>query len=166
MKALVIYDSFFGNTQKIAQAIGRSLESGFEVKTVRVTEITAYALTGADLLVVGSPTRGFRPTEETLKLLDSIPSESLKGIRNAAFDTRIPYETIKSPFLHVAKKVFGKGDGYAASLIAETLEMKGATRAAEPEGFAVVDREGPLADGELERAEEWAAALRTVILSA
>jgi hypothetical protein len=50
--------------------------------------------------------------------------------------------------------------GYASKPIADSLVKKGATLAAQPEGFYVADSEGPLKDGELERASNWAAGLK------
>ncbi len=63
MKALLIYDSVFGNTEKIARAIADGLAAQASVETLRPEQVDPEQLTGWDLLVVGSPTRGFRPTE-------------------------------------------------------------------------------------------------------
>ena len=60
MKALVVYDSVFGNTEKIAQGIGEALGSPEEVTTVQVKEVSLDRLSGLDILVVGSPTRAFK----------------------------------------------------------------------------------------------------------
>jgi len=62
MKALVVYDSFFGNTEKIAQTIGNALGAPADVEVLRVGNVKPEQLTGLGLLVVGSPTRAFRPT--------------------------------------------------------------------------------------------------------
>ncbi|MBU1879976.1 MAG: nitric oxide synthase, partial [Chloroflexi bacterium] len=69
MKALVVYDSFFGNTEKIAQAIGAALEPQMDVEVRRVGDVRPDQLTGLTLLIGGSPTRGFRPSPATSKLL-------------------------------------------------------------------------------------------------
>jgi flavodoxin I len=61
MKTLIIYDSFFGNTEQIAQAIGRAIGSQQNVEVFRVSQATSEQLAGLNLLIVGSPTRGFRP---------------------------------------------------------------------------------------------------------
>ena len=53
MKALVVYDSFFGNTEKIAQAMGDALKSQAEVRTLRVGDVKPEHLTGLSLLIVG-----------------------------------------------------------------------------------------------------------------
>jgi len=72
MKALVVYDSVFGNTEQIARAIGGAV--GAEV--LRVGSVQQAQLMGTALLIVGSPTRGFRPTPATTSWLKSIPAPS------------------------------------------------------------------------------------------
>ncbi len=88
MKGLVVYDFVFGNTEKIAQAIGAVLAEQGSVQTLPVGKMTVDSMSGLDILIVGSPTRGFRPTEAVSKFLNSIPKNSLTGMRVAAFDTR------------------------------------------------------------------------------
>lgn len=150
-KVLVIYDSVFGNTEKIAQAIAAALGT----QAMPVSQAEADQLRGLNLLVVGSPTRGFRPTEGISKLLNGLPKNHLAGARVAAFDTRIDLETIDSK---VFRFVVDKG-GYAAKTIAKSLEKKGGQLAAPGEGFYVTGEQGPLKDGELERAADWAGRL-------
>ena len=68
MKVLVIYDSFFKNTEQIAQSIGNSFNPLEDVKIFRVDEIDSNQLT-TDLLIIGSPTRGFSPTPAILNFI-------------------------------------------------------------------------------------------------
>ena len=70
----------------------------------------------------------------------------------AAFDTRIWLDTIDSKALRF---IVNRG-GYAANTIAKALEKKGGLMTVEPEGFLVTGEQGPLKEGELERAEKWA----------
>ncbi len=147
MTILVIYDSVFGHTEKIAQSIAAALGT----QAIPVNQANAEQLRGLDLLVVGSPTRGFRPTEGISKLLNGLPKNHLVGVRVAAFDTRIVLETIDSKALRF---LVDKG-GYAASTIAKMLEKKGGQLAAPGEGFYVTGEQGPLKDGELQRAADW-----------
>ncbi len=147
MNTLVIYDSVFGNTEKIAQTIAAALGT----QAIPVSQADGGQLRGLDLLVVGSPTRGFRPTEGISKLLNGLPKNHLAGVRVAAFDTRIVLETIDSRALRL---LVDKG-GYAASTIAKALEKKGGGLAVPAEGFFVTGEQGPLKDGELERAAAW-----------
>jgi flavodoxin len=156
VKAMVIYDTVFGNTEKIAQAMGQALEALGQVDVRRVGDVPASQVIGLDLLLVGSPTRGFRPTPATTAWLKSLAAGSLGGIRVGAFDTRIPMA--KAPgFLRVMVRIFG----YAAEPIANLLTAAGGTLAAAPEGFMVLASEGPLQDGELERAAKWAEGMAT-----
>jgi len=152
MKALVIYDSVFGNTEQIAQAIGNALGSQGDVETLRVSNVKHEQLTGLNLLIVGSPTRGFRPTEAITNFLRSIPKNGLKGVNVAAFDTRFSTSYIESPALRLLVKT----GGYAAKPIADRLEKSGGDLIMPPEGFFVEETEGPLKEGELERATDWA----------
>lgn len=157
MRTLVVYDSVFGNTEHVARAIGDALGTAGEVRVVRVTEVQPGQLAGVDLLIVGSPTRGFRPTPATTNWLKSIPAGSLQGVRVAAFDTRIPMGSNVPGFLRLMVRIFG----YAAHPIADRLVKKGGTLAVPPEGFLVTGTEGPLQEGELERAADWARQIAT-----
>lgn len=81
-----------------------------------------------------------------------MPADSLRGVRVAAFDTRIAVSDVKSRILPLMIRFFG----YAAEPIEAILERKGGVQALPPEGFYVDGTEGPLKDGELERAGTWA----------
>jgi flavodoxin len=141
MKALIVYDSVYGNTEKIARAIAEAITPSGEVKVLRAGEANPSELESIDLLIVGSPTHGGRPTPAVQNLLNKVPK--LQGIKVAAFDTRIPTKLVR---------VFG----YAAGRIANNLKKKGSTLIASPEGFFVTGGQGPLKEGELERAAAWA----------
>jgi len=151
MNALVIYDSVFGNTEKIALAIATALQA----QAMPVSQVPLDQERSLDLLVVGSPTRGFRPTEGIAKWLTALTKNNLNGVRVAAFDTRIVLDTIDSKILRL---IVDKG-GYAAATIAKSLEKKGGILVMPPEGFFVTGEQGPLKDGELERASAWASGL-------
>jgi len=154
MDVLVIYDSVFGNTERIARAVGDALKSTGDVEILHVGDVNLDQLAGLRLLVVGSPTRQFRPTPAVISLLKKLPGKSLEGVKAAAFDTRFTMEDIEkeSSFLAFMARVFG----YAARPISGRLRKKGAELVVPPEGFHVGGMEGPLKEGELERAAEWA----------
>jgi len=152
MKALVVYDSIFGNTELVAQAMGRALGAPEGAEAHRVTEVKPEQLKGLELLIVGSPTRAFQPTPATKRFLGSIPARGLGGVKVAAFDTRFNVEDADSAILAFLVSLFG----YAAKPIANRLTRKGGELMLAPEGFFVEGTEGPLREGELERAEEWA----------
>jgi flavodoxin I len=140
MKTLIVYDSVHGNTGKIAASIGRGI--GGEAQVLPAAEMSAARLQGVGLFVVGSPTMGGRPTKAIVDLLARMPPATLASIPVAAFDTRLTMKFVK---------LFG----FAADKIAAGLEKMGGRVIATPVGFIVSGREGPLAEGELERARAW-----------
>lgn len=153
MKALVAYDSAYGNTEQVARAVGAALGAQQDVQTLRVGDVTPERLAGVSLLVVGCPTQKFSPTGATTQFLKRIPKGSLTGVKVAAFDTRFTEAEIeKVKILAFFVRLFG----YAAEPIANRLQKKGGEPVMPPEPFYVSGTEGPLLDGELERAGEWA----------
>jgi len=149
MQSLIVYDSLYGNTQKIAEAVGGDMDG--EVRVVSVGEADLAGLKDINFLVVGSPTHGGRPTQALQKFLQNMPENSLKNIKVAAFDTRVLAS--EQGFW---PRLFVNTIGYAAPKIARNLQSKGGILVVEPEGFIVEGKEGPLKKGELERASEWA----------
>lgn len=155
MKAIVVYESHWGNTASIARAIADGL--GGEAAALTTSEASAAALDGIDLIVAGAPILGFSlPTKDMInslsgpqyrskppdlshpamrEWLDGLPHRS---IRVAAFETRIWW----SP-------------GSAAKTILGELEKFGYKPVGSPEKFIVKDKYGPLKEGELERAKKW-----------
>jgi len=143
MKILIVYDSVSGNTEQIAQAIGNALGSQEDVEILRVSNVKPEQLTGLKLLIIGSPTHGGRPTPAIQDFLNKVSEPAIRGINVAAFDTRLSTRLVG---------IFG----YAAGRIADRLKRDGGTLIASPEGFFVKGKEGPLKEGELERAASWA----------
>ena len=141
MKILVVYDSLHGNTEKIARAIGAALAG--EVTVLPVGEANPPELKSFDLLFVGSPTHGGRPSPAMREFLDKVQKPALEGTNVAAFDTRLSTRWVG---------IFG----YAAGRIAKSLKEKGGNLLLSPEAFYVEGTEGPLKEGELERAAAWA----------
>ena len=141
MKVLIVFDSVQGNTEKVARAVADALEPA-EVRVVRPGEVIPPDLKSIDLLIVGSPTMGGRPTQPMQAFLSGIPADALKGIDVVAFDTRLKAAWVK---------IFG----FAAGRIANSLKNKGGRLAAPPQGFIVLGSKGPLKEGELERAAAW-----------
>ena len=161
MKTLLLFDSYFGNTEKIARAIAKAFENDSNFQIKRNNEATTEELSTYELLIVGSSTRGFQPTEEVAKLIKGIKPGALKKTKIAAFDTRLALENIHNKLL---KGMVHMG-GYAAKPIAARLFKKGAIQMIEPEGFYVMDTEGPLKEGELERAEAWGKKIKSLVNS-
>jgi flavodoxin len=153
MKILIIYDSLYGNTEKIAKIIGNTIGQQGEVEVLRVGDVKPFQLSGIKSLVVGSPTQQFRPTAAMKGFLSSIPKNGLKGVKVAVFDTRLTLTEIeKTPPLAFFERIFG----YAAQRIAKTLKAKGGELMLPGEGFLVEGTKGPLVEGEEARARNWA----------
>lgn len=146
---MVIYDSVFGNTAKVAEAIGEALGNA---TVINISKVSRADLESLDILFVGSPTRAFRPTPAMMTFLKGLDRNALDGVKAAAFDTRIKIDQTTPGFLCIMIKLFG----YADAKIAKALTKAGADLALESDGFGVTGTEGPLTEGELERAKEWA----------
>ncbi len=165
MKAVVVYESFWGNTAAIARAIAEGI--GPDTPALNTTEATAEAVAGTDLLVVGAPVMGFSlPTEAMRRGLvrekkPPAPAEIERGSlrswleglpagkgRSAAFETGISW----SP-------------GGATKAIAAALERAGYASLANRQRFVVADRYGPLRQGELDRARAWGRELAAALAS-
>lgn len=164
MRALVLYESMYGNTHVIADAIARGLESVAGTTVVSVSEATPAMLRGVDLVVVGGPTHGHgmsRPASREAAVASSHkpdsglvvePSATGAGVREwleslghvdaraAAFDTRVNWPVILS--------------GRAATGIAKQLRRHGFALVADPESFLVTKNNQLLPD-ERARAERW-----------
>jgi flavorubredoxin len=143
MNTIVVYDSQYGNTERIAQTISETLRTFGTARAIRVDLAHQNSLEGVDLLIVGSPTQGFRPTLAIQSFLGHLSDESFNRMAVACFDTRF------HGFL------WGSS---AAPRMAKQLRALGAELLAAPESFFVqsMKKEGPLLDGEVERAATWA----------
>jgi flavodoxin I len=138
---LIVYDSVYGNTREVAEALGNAI--GADALVVKADQVETAQLENIDLLIVGSPTQGGRPTKPVQDFIASLPEAVAKGLKIASFDTRYASR-------------FAKVFGFAANRIAERLKEKGGIIASPPEPFIVTGKKGPLKDGELERAGRWA----------
>ncbi len=144
MKALVIYDSLYGNTEKIAKAIGGAIQG--EVKVLPAAEANATELKSLDLLIIGSPTQGGNATRAMQAFMGNIPETALKGVKVVVFDTRMTSAWVK---------IFG----FAAGRMAKYFKGKSTNLVVHSEGFYVTGSKGPLKVGEIERAAAWAKAI-------
>jgi hypothetical protein len=164
MRAVVIYESMYGNTHTIADAIARGLAPGNEVTVVPVAEATPELLDGAGLVVVGGPTHvhgmsGTRSRQAAVEAarkdgsrLTLDPHAQGPGLRDwsgtvgqthgrsAAFDTRLD-----GP---------GVFTGRASKAIAKLLSRHGLTEVA-PAESVLVTKDNQLRPGEEDRAEKW-----------
>jgi len=144
VKSLIIYESEYGNTEKIAVAIAEALGKHGEA---RVTPVSSIADLGAeerlDVLAVGAPTQRHHLPAAVKELLEGTPRGRLADVRALAFDTRYP----RSRWI----------TGSAAREIGKLLRRMGCKMLAEPESFFVKGAGGPLEPGEEDCARAWAA---------
>ena len=141
MHALVVYDSQFGNTERIAAAIADTLRTTGEVRLAHIDPAHPLDLEDVDLLLLGCPTQGWRPTKAMQALLVDLTTQQLHGRAVACFDTRFQ----KPRWI----------TGSAAHRMAASLQRMGVTLLVPPESFFVEGTEGPLLTGELGRAAVW-----------
>jgi hypothetical protein len=166
MRAAVIYESMFGNTRTVAEALAEELAKHMDVDLHEVGSAPTSIDASIDLVVLGAPTHGFslsRPASrrEAAGMTPDGPistgigirewleaAEAATGTRAAAFDTRIN---------HVP--------GSAARAATRRLRRSGFAIIARPASFMVEKTLGPLAPGQLDRVRSWAieiaAAMRT-----
>lgn len=157
MKAAVIYESLFGNTQRVALAVAAGLESRLEVHVFEVSS-APRSVDEYDLLVLGGPTHAFsmsHPSTREDGAADAgghVISTGIgirewiarthhpkKNLMTATFDTRINNPRIPGSAAVAAKKKLRKL-GYQVF---------------DAESFWVAGSAGPLIEGELERAHRW-----------
>lgn len=143
MKSLVIYDSNYGNTQKVAEAIAAELGS----KVANISLISPNELTKLDLLIVGTPIIGWKPTVNMQEFLSGLKSGQLTGVKATAFDTRV--------------KLFIHGD--AMNKVVDYLNNAGADIFVAPMPFYIAGSQTSpyLLDDELEKAKKWAGDIKS-----
>ncbi len=147
MNALVIYYSKFGNTQKLAEAMAATLASA---RALGLDAVTASDLKQADLVIMGCPTHRMNLPEAVRLRFKALPRRILCGTSVAAFDTSYKMSRWLTLFT-------------AAKRLNSRLRWLGGQPVVRPETFYVVEREGPLGDGEIERARAWAGQLEHLL---
>ena len=133
-KALVVYDSVYGNTEKVARALAKGSEDGgVDVDCVRVDGVKFDELSGYDLLVVGSPVHAWSAPKPIKAFLERLKSaEGLSGKKAFALDTKMSRSRL-------AGSAGGKIEGKLKSLGLTIVK---------PHASAVVKgREGSLEEG-------------------
>lgn len=161
MRAIVVYESLWGNTEQVAQAIAHGLDGSFAVELVNA-EVAPVRLEEYDLVVVGGPTHAFsmsRPsTREGTPKNTPAPRVVTRGIREWLDDLTAVFSPIRSVVFDT-KVESPRLPGSAAKAARHELRSKGFDVTTEPETFRVHGYDGPLVDGELDRAEAWGVSL-------
>ena len=143
MNALVVFDTKYGNTEQVANAIAEGLKPHFSVRVEKVEQMAELNAQGVNLLLVGGPTQMADISPALRELLEATPEGALSGVHVAAFDTRYHMPVEES--------------GSAAQKIAPVLRKLGGELLVPPESFFVLGGEGPLEEGDIERAARWGA---------
>jgi flavodoxin len=133
MKALIIYDSIFGQTERIARAVAGVLAEQGMVQVMKASDMTTFDLKGADALLLAGPTHAHGVSQAMKALVQSIPKDALRGANVAAFATRIHIHPLLS--------------GSAAGSLASSLRKCGGTLVVPPESFFVKSIASPPAEG-------------------
>lgn len=159
MQALVVFESMFGNTEQVARAVTTGLSRHLDVELVEVTEAPAVITGFLDLIVVGGPTHAFSMTRQSTRedayRKGATQGSTTLGIREwlahlhagphsepvATFDTRV------DKVRHLP--------GSAAKGAEKAAHRLGYPSATKSESFYVQDVDGPLLEGELDRAQAW-----------
>jgi len=141
MEIVIVFGTEYGNTERLARAMGAAVESGNTVRVLGVEAAASLDGAGVDLLVVGAPTQIHGMRNIVKPFLSELPERHFRDVAAAAFDTKLPGATWKT--------------GAASKGIADRLEHAGLRLVRPPESFIVTESEGPLADGEEARAVAW-----------
>jgi hypothetical protein len=167
LHGLVVYESMFGNTRAVAEAVAEGMSLVLPAEAVEVSAASSRPVADVSLLVVGGPTHAFglsRPATRAdaasktglpiessgpglREWLEGIGREDTSGMAAAAFDTRISYPRVP---------------GSAAKAAARRLRRSGIT-VLEVKSFYVVGTTGPLVAGERERARAWGSGLAATV---
>ncbi len=160
MKAVVVYESIWGNTASVARAIAEGLGAG--TQALSTSEATRSVLEGADLVVAGAPLMAFSlPTESTRNNLGSYEAKAPRPPDLSSPSMRSWLKTIPQASGRCAafETRFRWSPGSATKSILRGLERAGRTSADKGQRFIVEGTYGPMREGELERARQWGAEL-------
>ena len=152
MKGVVAFDSVYGNTRQVAEALKDELEkAGHTVVLLNVKETREVPSEG-DFLFVGSPTRFGKMTSRSKRLVKKLDAESWRSKPIVVFDTHMPYPD-EPEEKRKSSKWINPG---AAGRLTELAAGRGMNVRGPPLRCLVTDMKGPLAEGQLERARDYA----------
>src|SRR3954451_1245333 len=158
MKALIVYESMFGNTEKVARAVAAGLADGMEVEVDEVSAAPAQVTDLVDLIVVGGPTHAFSLSRPSTRA-DAVTKGATQGERDIGIREWLtglngrPHSELVAAFDTRVDRV-RRLPGSAAHKAAKLARHRG-FQIADVESFYVSDIDGPLLPGELERATAW-----------
>jgi flavodoxin len=157
MHAIVVYESVWGNTASIARAVAEGLGEGSVAYPT--DQVPVDALASADLIVAGAPVFGF-----------GLPTDRMRAsIQEGEAGADLSHPTLRSwleklPKGHGASAAFETRVWWSPKGATGTIEQALTAHGYPPVGkaakFVVRGKEGPLREGELERATAWGRQLR------
>lgn len=159
MRALVVYESMFGNTKAVAHAIAKGLETWAVVDVVEVNAAPTVFGEDVSLLVVGGPTHAFGLSRESTRR--DAATKTTRPLISTGDGVREWLSRIAHPAAGIAAATFDtkinkpRLPGSAAKGAHKRMRWLRFRMAAPPESFFVTDATGPLVEGELERARSW-----------
>jgi hypothetical protein len=163
MRAVVVYESMFGNTHTIAEQIGEGLQAQYDVTVVPAAEATPEVIAAADFLVVGGPTHAHGMSRPASRK-SALEMEHDKGLEldpdAPGIGLREWFDTLGDGHVHAAVAFDTRADapvlltGRASTGIAKRLAKHGYRVVDDPESF-LVDKHNHLLVGEAERAKRW-----------
>lgn len=156
MQALVIYESMFGNTKSIAEAIADGIGAA---RAVSVDEAATEVPAEVGLVVVGGPTHAFGMSRETtraeaVKRGADEATSAMRGLREWVQEVSVVGDTVFATFDTRVQRA-GPLSGSAARKAARRLRRRGLRVVGGPQSFYVTDVSGPLSDGQLDAARTW-----------
>ena len=143
LKVVIIYDTWYGNTARAAEAIGEGMkEAGLQVELRRVKDVKPEDVTAFDVIVMGSPTHAGGMSEDMRSFVTALKRLTLEGKKGATFDTRYV------------------GEEVGAAVVMEMAMMELGVDVVVPGSpFRVEGPQGPIVEGELAKCKEFGQAI-------
>jgi hypothetical protein len=168
MRALVVYESMFGDTEQVAQEVAKGLRDLLPTEVVEVGAAPPVLPDDLVLVVVGAPTHAFGMSRPGTR--KSAATQAAGAIVSRGSGVREWLARLAPPGRAVAAATFDTRfdkprwlTGSAARAAARRLRQRGYRLIAEPASFFVTASAGPVADGELARARRWGATVGTAV---
>ncbi|MCP2248036.1 flavodoxin family protein [Lentzea aerocolonigenes] len=160
-RALVVYESMFGNTGLVAEAVAEGLRTGMTVDLVEVGSAPPVLGEEVELLVVGGPTHAFsmsKPGTRADAARQGADARAAAGAGLREWVDQVGKGTARPVVVAFDTKVKRPRLPGSAARAALTRLRRAGFRTVKPaENFYVGGTKGPLVDGELDRARNWGA---------
>jgi flavodoxin len=169
-RALVVFESMFGNTEQIARAVASGLEAaGVRTRVSEVTDAPGDIPPSVGLLVVGAPTHAFSLSRPKTRI-DAVrqgadKSKAASGLREWLESARPgPDQTFRVAVYDTRVSKVRRLPAAAGPSAARLAKRRGFAKVDRPVAFLVDDLQGPLIDGETDRATSWGRSLAAEML--